>query len=257
MAKYKGKAIVLFHENISADIYDMRLACPDIADKASAGQFVLVYTDDKSKLLPRPISICEIDKDEDSIRLVYRVTSKTSGTKIMSEYRVGELIEIMGPLGNGFSTFDKSSILIGGGIGIPPMLELSKSMQVKPTVLLGYRDKETFLAKEFEKYATVHIATEDGSVGTKGNVIDIIKEKKLSSDCIMACGPTPMLKAVKDFAGEKNIECFLSLEERMACGIGACLACVCNTVEKDSHSCVNNARVCKDGPVFPAEEVVL
>ena len=138
MSKYKGRAIVLFHENIAADIYDMRLSCPDIAQKASAGQFVLIYTDDKSKLLPRPISICEIDKDEDSIRLVYRVTSKTSGTKIMSEYRVGELIEIMGPLGNGFSTFDKTSILIGGGIGIPPMLELSKSMQVKPTVLLGY-----------------------------------------------------------------------------------------------------------------------
>ena len=129
MSKYKGRAIVLFHENIAMDIYDMRLACPDIAANASAGQFVLVYTDDKSKLLPRPISICEIDKDEDSIRLVYRVTSKTSGTKIMSEYRAGELIEIMGPLGNGFTTFDKASILIGGGIGIPPMLELSKSMQ--------------------------------------------------------------------------------------------------------------------------------
>lgn len=257
MSKYKGRAIVLFHENIAADIYDMKLSCPDIAQKASAGQFVLIYTDDKSKLLPRPISICEIDKDEDSIRLVYRVTSKTSGTKIMSEYRVGELIEIMGPLGKGFTTFDKASILIGGGIGIPPMLELSKSMKVKPTVLLGYRDKETFLADEFEKYATVHIATEDGSVGTKGNVIDIIKEKKLSTDCIMACGPTPMLKAVKDFASENNIDCFLSLEERMACGIGACLACVCKSKERDAYTNSNNKRVCKEGPVFEAGEIVL
>lgn len=257
MSKYKGRAIVLFHENIAADIYDMRLACPDIAANASAGQFVLVYTDDKSKLLPRPISICEIDKDEDSIRLVYRVTSKTSGTKIMSEYRVGELIEIMGPLGNGFTTFDKASILIGGGIGIPPMLELSKSMQAKPTVLLGYRDKETFLTNEFKKYATVHIATEDGSVGTKGNVIDIIKEKNLSAGCIMACGPTPMLKAVKDFAGENNIECFLSLEERMACGIGACLACVCKSKERDAYTNAHSKRVCKEGPVFEAGEIVL
>ena len=257
MSKYKGRAIVLFHENIASDIYDMRLSCPDIAREASAGQFVLIYTDDKSKLLPRPISICEIDKDEDSIRLVYRVTSKTSGTKIMSEYRVGELIEIMGPLGKGFTTFDKASILIGGGIGIPPMLELSKSMKVKPTVLLGYRDKETFLANEFEKYATVHIATEDGSVGTKGNVIDIIKEKKLSTDCIMACGPTPMLKAVKDFAVENNVDCFLSIEERMACGIGACLACVCKSKERDAYTNSNNKRVCKEGPVFEAGEIVL
>ena len=257
MSKYKGRAIVLFHENIAADIYDMRLSCPDIAREASAGQFVLIYTDDKSKLLPRPISICEIDKDEDSIRLVYRVTSKTSGTKIMSEYRVGELIEIMGPLGKGFTTFDKASILIGGGIGIPPMLELSKSMKVKPTVLLGYRDKETFLADEFEKYATVHIATEDGSVGTKGNVIDIIKEKKLSTDCIMACGPTPMLRAVKDFAVENNVDCFLSLEERMACGIGACLACVCKSKERDIYTNAHSKRVCKEGPVFEAGEIVL
>ena len=122
---------------------------------------------------------------------------------------------------------------------------------------IGYRDAHTFLKEEFEQNGTLYISTEDGSVGTKGNVMDAIREQSLDADIIFACGPTPMLRAIKAYAEEKKIECYISLEERMACGIGACLACVCKTKEKDAHSNVNNKRICKDGPVFLSTEVDL
>ena len=147
--------------------------------------------------------------------------------------------------------------MIGGGIGIPPMLELAKELSCQVQAVLGYRDNSLFLKKEFENYGSVYVATEDGSAGTKGNVLDAIRENGLHADIIFACGPTPMLKALKAYAGEQGIPCYLSLEERMACGIGACLACVCQSKEIDSHSHVHNKRICKDGPVFAAEEVEL
>ena len=169
----------------------------------------------------------------------------------------GEKIPVVGPLGNGFSLKGGKAVLIGGGIGIPPMLELAKTLNSKEnvSVVLGYRDNDLFLKNEFEPYANVYVSTEDGSVGTKGNVMDAIREQSLDADIIFACGPTPMLRAIKAYAEEKKIECYISLEERMACGIGACLACVCKTKEKDAHSNVNNKRICKDGPVFNAEDI--
>ena len=152
----------------------------------------------------------------------------------------------------------KKVFLMGGGIGVPPILELAKQLDFADRqVIAGYRDKATFLKEEFEANGTLYISTEDGSVGTKGNVLDAVRENGLSAEIIYACGPTPMLRAVKQYAEEKHIECYISLEERMACGIGACLGCVCKTKEKDSHSNVNNKRICKDGPVFAAAEVEL
>lgn len=152
----------------------------------------------------------------------------------------------------------KKAILIGGGIGIPPMVQLATELKAKAEVQIvaGYRD-ELFLTDELESNGKLYIATEDGSTGTKGTVIDAIKEQAVEGDVIYACGPTPMLKAIKEYALENGIECQLSLEERMACGISACLACVCQSKEKDHHSNVNNKRICKDGPVFLAEEVEL
>ena len=132
---------------------------------------------------------------------------------------------------------------------------LKKQSEKMPFVV--YRDAQTFLREEFEKQAKVYVATEDGSVGTKGNVMDAIHEEELKADIIYACGPTPMLRAIKTYAEENGIECYISLEERMACGIGACLACVCKSKEKDHHSNVNNKRICKDGPVFLSTEVEL
>ena len=118
---------------------------------------------------------------------------------------------------------------------------------------MGYRDDKTFLLYEFKEYSDTYVASEDGSVGTKGNVLDAVREKGIEFDCICSCGPLPMLRAIKNFAGDKPA--FISLEERMACGVGACLGCVCKTVKKDDHSHVNNARVCTEGPVFLASEV--
>ena len=149
---------------------------------------------------------------------------------------------------------------MGGGIGIPPMVQLAKELKKEAeevSVVVGYRDADLFLDEELRQNGKLYIATEDGSVGTGGNVMDAIAENGLDGDVIFACGPMPMLRAIKKYAEEKQIEAYISLEERMACGVGACLGCVCKTTKKDDHSHVNNARVCTDGPVFEAKEVTL
>lgn len=252
--KNREKAIVIRQEEIANGIYSMWIKTDEIAKNAKAGQFVDIYSRDGSRILPRPISICELDKTDGSIRIVYRVAGK--GTEEFSGLVAGRHIEIMGPLGNGFPTKSKSAFLIGGGIGIPPMLELAKTLDCEKQMILGYRD-ELFLTEEFEPYGEVYVATEDGSAGVKGTVLDAIKVNKLNADIIYACGPKAMLKALKEYAKEQNMECWISLEERMACGIGACLACVCKTKHRDDHTNVHNKRICKEGPVFLAEEVEL
>ena len=160
MAKYKETAIVLSQEQLSEDIFSMWIQTSHIAKEAICGQFVSIYTKDGAKLLPRPISLCEIEADR--IRIVYRVVG--AGTKEFSAYQAGDPIEIMGPLGNGFPLKEKKAFLIGGGIGIPPMLQLAKSLNCEKQMVLGYRDAQLFLKKEFEPYGTVYVATEDGSV---------------------------------------------------------------------------------------------
>ena len=252
--KYKERVTVVYQNRIAEGIYSIWLQTIRIASEAVPGQFVSVYSNDASRLLPRPISICEINRNSGMIRLVYRVVGK--GTEEFSGLCAGDSLDILGPLGNGFPIREKKALLIGGGIGIPPMLELAKQLPGEKTVVAGYRD-ETFLMEDFSPYADVFAATEDGSTGTKGTVIDAISENRLTADVIYACGPTPMLRALKAYAGEKGIECWLSLEERMACGVGACLACVCKTKEVDDHSQVHNNRICKEGPVFAADEIEL
>lgn len=258
MTKKKENARVISQEMLAPDIYSMWLQT-EAASEAKPGQFISVYTNDGSKLLPRPISICEIDKAAGRLRIVYRVTGKDTGTEQFSKMSAGDTVPVIGPLGNGFpyeKAEGKKVFLMGGGIGVPPILELAKQMKCeKKQILAGYRDAQTFLREEFEQNGALYISTEDGSVGTKGNVMDAIRENGLTADMIFACGPTPMLRAIKTYAEENGIECYISLEERMACGIGACLACVCKSKEKDHHSNVNNKRICKDGPVFLSTEV--
>ena len=256
--KRKENAVVISQEMLADGIFSMWLRT-EAAQTAVPGQFISMYTNDGTKLLPRPISICEIDKAEGALRVVYRVTGENTGTKQFSEAKAGDVIPVIGPLGNGFpleKAEGKKAFLMGGGIGVPPILELSKQLKnCEKQILMGYRDSKTFLKEQFEENGAVYVSTEDGSVGTKGNVMDAIRENGLSADIIYACGPTPMLRAIKDYAESNGIECYISLEERMACGIGACLACVCKSKEKDHHSNVHNKRICKDGPVFLSTEV--
>ncbi len=254
MSAVKINARVIGQEILATDIYSLVLHAPEIAGQAVAGQFVSVYSGDGARLLPRPISLCGIDAEEGTIRLVYRIAGE--GTREFSCLKAGEHVEVMGPLGNGFTLRDKPAILIGGGIGIPPMLQLAGEVKGEKKIVLGYRD-EIFLTEEFEACGQVYLASEDGAYGVKGNVLDAIREYGIQGGVIYACGPTPMLRAIQAYAKEQGIEAQISLEEKMACGIGACLACVCRSQEQDPHSHVNNKRICKDGPVFDAGEVVL
>ncbi len=245
-------AIIIRQEEIATDVYSMWLRTEQIADLAQPGQFVALYCEDGSRLLPRPISICEIDRIDHAIRLVYRVAGK--GTAEFSGYHTGAQLRVVGPLGNGYPKKSKKALLLGGGIGVPPILQLAKELDCEKQIVLGYRD-ERFLEEDFRAQGNVYIATEDGSYGTQGNVLDAIRENGLDAEIIYACGPMPMLRAVKTYAAEHGMECWTSLEERMACGIGACLGCVCKSTKKDAHTHVNNKRICTEGPVFRAEEV--
>ncbi len=254
MGKIKLTASIVRQENIATDIYSMIIEAKDIAIQAKPGQFVDFYSSDGSKLLPRPISICEIDKEAGTLRVVYRIAG--AGTLEFSKLSSGDVIDVMGPLGNGFNLEGKKAILIGGGIGIPPMLQLAKELDCEKSIVLGFRDEE-FLSDEFKPYGKVYMSSDSGTIGVKGTVMDAISEYGIEGDMIFACGPTPMLRAISDYALSNGITAQLSMEEKMACGVGACLACVCKSKEIDDHSKVHNKRVCKDGPVFYAGEVEL
>ena len=251
----KETAIVAAQECIAADIYSLTLRVT-FAEEVKPGQFLSVYSADGARLLPRPISICDVDPGEGTVRLVYRIAGK--GTAEFSKLTAGCGLDVLGPLGNGFPVEefrDKRVLLVGGGIGIPPLYCTAKALK-DPVFAVGYRS-ETYLLSDISGKFETHIATEDGSLGTKGNVLDAIRADSVRADVIFACGPKPMLRALKQYAGENGIRCFVSMEERMACGVGACLGCVTRTAAQDAHSYVNNARICKDGPVFDAEEVDL
>ena len=214
--KQKMTAVVISQEKIAEDIYSMWLKAEPVAAEAVPGQFISMYTNDGAKLLPRPISLCEIDKEKGALRVVYRVTGEKTGTKQFSQMKAGDSLEVMGPLGNGFDLEtgkEKKALLFGGGIGVPPMLELAKQLtagyQTECQLVMGYRS-ETFLTKEMEANGTLYIATEDGSTGTKGNVMDAVAADSLEADVIYACGPTPMLRAIKQYAQEKGIEFYIS-----------------------------------------------
>ena len=280
--KMKQKTIgkVISQRELAPAIFDLWLET-ELAKDVKPGQFVGVFPKDKSTLLPRPISICEVNEEGTALRIVYRIAGQ--GTKEFSGYQEGGQVALLGVLGNGFPVEEglgKKVFLMGGGIGIPPMLQLAKTLSgnakasihqsvvgEKGTVtsgrdgaaalqcVMGYRDEQTFLKSELEQYGEVYVATEDGSVGTKGNVMDAIRENALKADVIFACGPMPMLRAIKKYAEEQGIPAYISLEEHMACGVGACLGCVVKTKEVDHHSHVHNARICTDGPVFEAGEV--
>lgn len=257
--KRKENCRVIRQESLGNHIYSLWLQTEDIAVRACPGQFVMAYCQDESRLLPRPISVCRTDGH--ALRLVYRTAGE--GTREFAALKPGGALELMGPLGNGYpldKAEGKKVLLLGGGIGIPPLLEAAARIHGSVAAVLGYKD-ETFLKEEFEKFCPVVCAVEQAQEQTrdyvKGNVLDAVRERDLKAEVIFACGPKPMLRAVQSYAAENKIPCWISLEERMACGIGACLGCVCDAVQEDEHLHVHRKRVCKDGPVFPSTEVIL
>ncbi|MBP5515316.1 MAG: dihydroorotate dehydrogenase electron transfer subunit [Bacteroidales bacterium] len=230
--------------------FTLKLQHPGILPEIKAGQFVEVEVPgNKQVVLRRPISIHDVDTDNNTITLLIQVVGK--GTKTLSNMKEGDTINMVYPLGHGFSLEGEKVLLVGGGAGIAPLLHLSKCLNLKgihPVILLGGRTKSLIpIQKEFEPYGQVCFATEDGSLGEKG----LVTQHSMFSrdyDHIYTCGPTPMMKAVARHALDKGIECEVSLENMMACGIGACLCCV---VDSDQgHKCV-----CKEGPVFNAKQL--
>lgn len=243
---------VLYNNAIALNIFDMAVKAPKLAEMAKPGQFVEIYTDSKALLLPRPISICEIDAKNGILRFVYQVVGK--GTEIFSKLKKGDSLKILGTCGNGYTLCNDNlhHIIVGGGIGVPPLLELTKKLDGKKTVILGFRNG-CFLDDEFKKYADVYIATDDGSVGFKGNVVQLLESLDIKGDIIYSCGPKIMLKALSLYAQKNKINCQVSMEERMACGIGACVGCVVKIKENEGWT---YKKVCKDGPVFDPREVI-
>lgn len=241
-------------EQLNPTTFRFVIDCPSIAKESWCGRFVNVYCDGKT--LRRPISISEIDKEAGTITFVFEVRGE--GTKWISERKVGDTLDILGPLGNGFfPDKEKRAIFVGGGIGCPPMLGAAQEYGKNAEVILGFRSKENMiLLEDFQKAAKdVSVATNDGSFGVKGFVTDILKEKLSENEnaVVYACGPMPMLRGIAQLCGELNVQCFVSLEERMGCGIGACLACACEIHDKTGKHVLH---VCKNGPVFDASEVV-
>ena len=265
--RWSGQALVADRTFLTEGICSLELMAEQVAAPARPGQFINVYCRDRSRLLPRPISICEADPNG-RLRLVFRVAG--AGTRELAALEKGQTCSILGPLGNGFpieAAQGRRVLLVGGGIGIPPLLFTANALCTQPgtgvQAVLGYRsgvrDEDLFLADAFETATgrELLLATEDGSRGTKGNVLDAMRGGNVQADVIFACGPMPMLRALKDYAADAHMQCFLSLEERMACGVGACLACVCHSAEKDPHFGVRRKRVCAEGPVFDAKDIVL
>lgn len=253
MSGYVEAARVLRNDQIGADVWLMELYAPKQAAEAQVGQFCNVrVTGGTAPLLRRPISYAGFDADKGTIVLLYRVVG--AGTELMTTLTVGDTLDCLGPLGSRFDMTDHM-LLVGGGVGIAPMLcavtKLDNNQHAE--VLLGFRNaSETFWADLFKPYKVkVHITTDDGSVGIKGFPTAAMPEILASGDFtgVLTCGPMPMMRGVAAVAKEHAVPCQVSLEERMGCGTGGCLGCGCDGKDGKRY------KVCKDGPVFPAEEV--
>ena len=254
------KAQLVDKVKLKSDIFKFTISSKEVVEVALPGQFLNVKCSNQLEpFLRRPISISNIDKNNQTLDFIFQIKGK--GTKTLAEKEVGDFIDIVGPLGNGtFSIKNyKNVAIIGGGIGIFPLYELAKQLKVKSniTTYLGFRNKDMVIMEDdFNKVSnTLNISTDDGSYAQKGFSVKFLKEdvEKNDFDIIFACGPMGMLKEVKKIAQEKNIPCQISLEEKMACGIGACLGCA---VKLKEEVCQNTyGHICKTGPVFWASDV--
>lgn len=242
---------VAAQSQIAPAIFKMIIHAPEVAQSAHCGQFVNLYPKDASTLLPRPISISEVG--EETITIVYGVVGK--GTDAFSRYEVGETVRVSTALGNGYTVEEaKCSVLVGGGIGVPPLVELAKQIKGEKIAVLGFRD-EPILVETLEALGVkVYVATDNGKVGFKGNVIDCIKAHNIKGDYFYSCGPKVMLRALSAYCDEVGVPVQVSMEERMGCGYGVCVGCVCK-IKADNEKGYVQKKVCKDGPVFLGSEV--
>jgi dihydroorotate dehydrogenase electron transfer subunit len=257
-----ARLTILEHREIADNMMWLAFEAPQDLNY-QPGQFLHIrVTDGNDHLLRRPISLCKVQAadgtEQKAIVVAYRVGGK--GTKLLAAKKIGDTLDVLGPLGKGFPLHDgdEHAILIGGGIGVPPMVELADTLEqrgVKVTSIIGFQSQNVaILMEELAQYGEVLVATNDGTLGIQGFVTDYMTDELLATaDRFYACGPTPMLRAVQARM-EGRVEGYLSLEERMGCGIGACMACVTSCVLDDGT--VGYKKVCKDGPVFPAPKVV-
>lgn len=253
MSGYVEVGKVLRNDQIGSDVWVMELYAPQQAAEAQVGQFCNVrVSSGTAPLLRRPISYAGFDAEKGTIQLLYRVVG--AGTQIMTGLKEGDCLDCLGPLGQAFQK-SENMLLVGGGVGIAPMLCIASHLEAGETaqVILGFRNQsESFWADLFKDTPVqVHITTDDGSLGTKGFPTAIMPEllENNTFTSVMTCGPMPMMKGVASVAQDYGVSCQVSLEERMGCGTGGCLACACEGHQGKRY------KVCKDGPVFPAEEV--
>ena len=248
---------VIEQEEIAPAIFELVLE-GEMVEAMKAGQFLHLRVPDDAHLLRRPISISSIDKVKNQCHLIYRIEG--SGTAIFSSLKTGDVLDVMGPQGNGFdlSELDNHSkvLLVGGGIGVPPLLEVAKELHergVKITTVLGFASKNAvILEDELAQYSQVFVTTDDDSYGIKGNVSVVIQELESEFDAVYSCGAPGMMKYINQTFYD-HPRAYLSLESRMACGMGACYACVLKVPDSETVS----QRVCEDGPVFKTGTVIL
>ena len=248
---------VLSNRELAHNIYELTIKVDLSKYQLKPGQFVHIRVSPSTEhVLRRPISIASIDTDHSTLTLVYRVGNGQSGTYKLSTLSKGNSLDILMPLGNGYNLDhlkdEKHILLVGGGIGVPPLYELSKQLNdkgLKTTHVLGFNSKEdVFYEDNFKKLGDTYIATADGTYGESGFVTDVIESLKEDFDKFYACGPIAMLKVLENTL---TIPGELSLEERMGCGFGVCYACVCQTKSR------GQVKICTEGPVFEKGEVVL
>ena len=260
-----GPARVLSNREIAPHHFLMELEAPFDLSKAMPGQFVMIRVSrGTTPVLRRPFGICTIDAGRGSFTVLYRVVG--GGTKIMSHMQEGTDVDILGPLGRGFdmTLAGDAPLLIAGGVGVPPLFMLAAALLEKgkrPEIIIGGRSVSDLLfVEEFKGLGLkVLAATEDGSEGFKGYVTGVLEEMLSGGSIpssIYSCGPGPMLKRVGEIAIESAIACQLSLEAVMACGFGVCLGCVLKTCSTDRPDETDYSRVCAEGPVFDAREIV-
>jgi dihydroorotate dehydrogenase electron transfer subunit len=254
-------AKILEVKNITSNIFQIKIFCPGVVEKANPGQFLHIRCSDSlSPLLRRPISIAGIDKKAKTLNIIFKVVGE--GTRLLSKKRPGDDLDILGPLGKGFpiDKANKNIVFVAGGIGIAPLLFLAEKIEAvsleNSVAIIGATTAKELIGVDHLKVLGINVisTTDDGSEGLQGFPTDVLKDylQETTPDIIYACGPKPLLSKVKEIANASRIPAYVSLEERMGCGIGACLGCAVKVEGQNTYK-----KVCKDGPVFNANEIII